>query len=67
MSQVITIRVEVPTDIKSTALAKCEELLVKELVAIPFVEAAVVLRDTIPAHPLGWQRLAADLRTRQER
>lgn len=58
----ISIRITVGNDLKSTAVAKCEELLVHGLVADnEFVESAVILRND------GFGTLLPDENTRQER
>jgi hypothetical protein len=62
----IMIRVTLPTDMKSTAVARCEELLVHTLVADnEFVESAVILRE-VGTHPFT-REIKADENTRQER
>lgn len=45
MTQYITLRVDIGTDMKSTALAKCEELLTEQLIANGFVDSVVILRN----------------------
>lgn len=64
----ILIEVEIAgiSGFKSTAVARCEQLLTASLVKTPFVKSAVVLRDTNPSHPLGWRRLQADESTREK-
>ena len=58
----IDIRITLPADMKSTAKAKCEELLVHGLVAdFEFVNSAVVLRND------GFANMLPDESTRQER
>jgi hypothetical protein len=58
----IDIRITLPTDMKSTAVSKSEELLIHQLVADnAFVESAVILRND------GFANLLPDESTRQER
>jgi hypothetical protein len=45
-----------------------EETLVHNIVSdVNLVTGAVIMRNTIPTHPLGWQRYEPDEDTRQER
>jgi len=62
MDHYIDIRVTVSGDLKDTARARCEELLVHSTVADnEFVQSAVVLRND------GFANLIPDENTRQER
>ena len=61
----ITVGITVPDNM---SLAEAEERLVHGLIADnEHVMSAVILRNTIPPHPLGWQRYVADEDTRQSR
>jgi hypothetical protein len=62
MDHYIDIRVSVSSDLKDTARARCEELLVHSTVADnDFVKSVVVLRNN------GFGHLLPDESTRQER